>query len=368
MGEAVTDLMHMKNRSDQKSPQTPVHRPHITCSHFTKFSSEKQLVDAMFIVGGWTQTAPLCAVERFSSFYNEWRAMAPMPKRRGDVAVCSLGGMIFTVGGRDDLTCVKSVEKYDPVMDTLVKDDPDAPTAFRSGRRSAGRFMQIHVNVRKIPRKPKNMKISLKKHFQAVSCITGLCVFFGPVERFNPLEGTWQPCLPMRTAREQPGCAVYLGRIYVSGGRDELLLELSTAEKFDPDTLRWTPVKRMTHKRYQVSLAVFGGILLAVGGSDGTSTLRTIEAYNPDSNTWRLPTETLQRNNSSNTGVILDISTLKMADVDSEVPPLPPRYRFRDLLLGDQSFQNDDRRISDAIGNDRPIRIQFSSEVRIKLP
>uniref|UniRef100_UPI003AAAD2B9 potassium channel subfamily T member 1 isoform X3 n=1 Tax=Centroberyx gerrardi TaxID=166262 RepID=UPI003AAAD2B9 len=32
-----------------------------------------------------------------------------------------------------------------------------------------------------------------------------------------------------------------------------------------------------------------------------------------------------------------------MADMDSEVPPLPPRYRFRDLLLGDQTFQNDDR-------------------------
>uniref|UniRef100_A0A667YT85 Potassium sodium-activated channel subfamily T member 1 n=1 Tax=Myripristis murdjan TaxID=586833 RepID=A0A667YT85_9TELE len=32
-----------------------------------------------------------------------------------------------------------------------------------------------------------------------------------------------------------------------------------------------------------------------------------------------------------------------MADIDSEVPPLPPRYRFRDLLLGDQTFQNDDR-------------------------
>ncbi|XP_071258619.1 potassium channel subfamily T member 1-like isoform X1 [Salvelinus alpinus] len=54
-------------------------------------------------------------------------------------------------------------------------------------------------------------------------------------------------------------------------------------------------------------------------------------------------TETLQKNNSSNTGVILDISALKMAEVDSEVPPLRPRYRIRDLLLGDQSFQNDDR-------------------------
>ncbi|XP_065804360.1 potassium channel subfamily T member 1 isoform X3 [Labrus bergylta] len=57
----------------------------------------------------------------------------------------------------------------------------------------------------------------------------------------------------------------------------------------------------------------------------------------------RTSTETLQRNNSSNSGVILDISALKMAEVDTEVPPLPPRYRFRDLLLGDQTFQNDDR-------------------------
>uniref|UniRef100_A0A7N6BKE1 RCK N-terminal domain-containing protein n=1 Tax=Anabas testudineus TaxID=64144 RepID=A0A7N6BKE1_ANATE len=57
----------------------------------------------------------------------------------------------------------------------------------------------------------------------------------------------------------------------------------------------------------------------------------------------RPSTETQQKNNSSNSGVILDISALKMADVDSEVPPLPPRYRFRDLLLGDQTFQNDDR-------------------------
>ncbi|XP_055367872.1 potassium channel subfamily T member 1 isoform X14 [Betta splendens] len=54
----------------------------------------------------------------------------------------------------------------------------------------------------------------------------------------------------------------------------------------------------------------------------------------------RTPTETLQKNNSSNSGVILDISALKMADVDSEVPPLPPRYRLRDLL---QTYPNDDR-------------------------
>ncbi|KAM4634548.1 potassium channel subfamily T member 2 [Polymixia lowei] len=48
--------------------------------------------------------------------------------------------------------------------------------------------------------------------------------------------------------------------------------------------------------------------------------------------------------NSKSSGVILDISTLKMEEEpESEVPPLPHRFRFRDLLLGDQSFQNDDR-------------------------
>ncbi|XP_073334187.1 potassium channel subfamily T member 2 [Pagrus major] len=50
----------------------------------------------------------------------------------------------------------------------------------------------------------------------------------------------------------------------------------------------------------------------------------------------------LQTNTNSSSGVILDISTLKMEQQESEVPPLPPRFRFRDLLLGDQSL-NDDR-------------------------
>uniref|UniRef100_A0AAQ5Z612 RCK N-terminal domain-containing protein n=1 Tax=Amphiprion ocellaris TaxID=80972 RepID=A0AAQ5Z612_AMPOC len=51
----------------------------------------------------------------------------------------------------------------------------------------------------------------------------------------------------------------------------------------------------------------------------------------------------VQTSRSSNSGVILDISTLKMEQLESEVPPLPPRFRFRDLLLGDQGFPNDDR-------------------------
>uniref|UniRef100_A0A3P8V6B1 Potassium sodium-activated channel subfamily T member 1 n=1 Tax=Cynoglossus semilaevis TaxID=244447 RepID=A0A3P8V6B1_CYNSE len=56
----------------------------------------------------------------------------------------------------------------------------------------------------------------------------------------------------------------------------------------------------------------------------------------------RRSSDTVQNNNTSNSGVILDISALNMAEMDTEVPPLPPRYRFRDLLLG-ETLQNEDR-------------------------
>ncbi|XP_070706460.1 potassium channel subfamily T member 2 [Pempheris klunzingeri] len=63
----------------------------------------------------------------------------------------------------------------------------------------------------------------------------------------------------------------------------------------------------------------------------------TVNDHKPRSSPTPLQT------NISSSGVILDITTLKMEQLESEVPPLPPRFRFRDLLLGDQSFQNDDR-------------------------
>ncbi|XP_069025547.1 potassium channel subfamily T member 2-like isoform X2 [Embiotoca jacksoni] len=65
----------------------------------------------------------------------------------------------------------------------------------------------------------------------------------------------------------------------------------------------------------------------------------TVNDHKPRSSPAPLQTNS----SSSSSGVILEISTLKMEQMESEVAPLPPRFRFRDLLLGDQSFPNDDR-------------------------
>lgn len=74
-----------------------------------------------------------------------------------------------------------------------------------------------------------------------------------PVERYDPLEGTWSVCSHMLSPRESAGCAAYMGHIYVAGGKDELNLKLCSAERFDPCEMRWSSVKCMRSKRESVS-------------------------------------------------------------------------------------------------------------------
>ncbi|XP_078018120.1 potassium channel subfamily T member 1 isoform X2 [Epinephelus lanceolatus] len=93
------------------------------------------------------------------------------------------------------------------------------------------------------------------------------------------------------------------------------------------------PLGSIIFKRTQTSLRPLSPTL----ENQNTKTIYTDEQGNSSS---PAPLKT----NSNSSGVILDISTLKMEQLESEeVPPLPPRFRFRDLLLGDQGFQNDDR-------------------------
>ncbi|RXN30997.1 kelch 20 [Labeo rohita] len=108
-----------------------------------------------------------------------------------------------------------------------------------------------------------------------------------PVEQFCPQYNEWKMTAPMIHQRSDPGVCALRGVIYTVGGRDELGLSLSTVEKYDPDTFRWSPVRAMNNKRFQVSLVQFDGFLLAIGGSDGVRDLKTMEAYDHETNSWR---------------------------------------------------------------------------------
>uniref|UniRef100_A0A3B4VIJ4 Si:ch73-29c22.1 n=1 Tax=Seriola dumerili TaxID=41447 RepID=A0A3B4VIJ4_SERDU len=255
--------------------------------------------------GGWTRDDPSCLVEQFCPEYNEWRTAARMVNNRGSVAVGSLDGKIYTVGGEDNVRCYSSVE-YSPDTDSWSTD-----VAPLSSPRSGvclvamdGYLFAIggHDGITAMNTVEYDPKMNmwskqaamLTRRTGAVAAVLGghLYVIGGNdgdmalrSERYSPVDGTWSICAHMLSPRENAGCTVYLGHIYVAGGKDELNLELCAAERFDPDTMRWSPVKCMRNKR-QTSLVVFNGALLAVGGSDGVTNLKTIEVYSHETNTW----------------------------------------------------------------------------------
>ncbi|KAK9522228.1 hypothetical protein VZT92_018705 [Zoarces viviparus] len=264
----------------------------------------------MFMVGGWTQDDPSCLVEQFCPEYNEWRAAAHMVNNRGKVAVGTLDGKIYTVGGEDHIRCYSSVERYSPDTDSwstdvaplssprsgvcLVEMDGylyaigghDGIAAINTVERYDPKMNTWSKQAAMLTRRTRAAAAVLEGHLYVIGGNDG-DLALNSVERYNLVDGTWSICAHMLSPRENAGCAVYLGHIYVAGGKDELNLKLCGAERFDPDTMRWTPVKRMRNKRDDMSLVVFNGALMAVGGSDGVTNLKTLEAYCHETNTWR---------------------------------------------------------------------------------
>ena len=66
-------------------------------------------------------------------------------------------------------------------------------------------------------------------------------------------------------------------------------MPLNTAEYYDTRGryAKWIKISPMNQSRFGVGCCFMDGYVYAVGGSDGTN-LRTVEKYDPDTNTWKL--------------------------------------------------------------------------------
>ena len=63
------------------------------------------------IVGGWCSGDAIASVEMFNPTNNEWKAVAPMSKRRCGVGVTVLNNLLYAVGGHDGVSYLNSVER-----------------------------------------------------------------------------------------------------------------------------------------------------------------------------------------------------------------------------------------------------------------
>ena len=167
-----------------------------------------------------------------------WKALAPMPAKRGSALAAVVGDKIYVIGGA---------------------------TTPPGSKETA-----VH------PARPQ--------------------VSVGTVEEYDPVANTWRERSPMLTPRNHAAIGVVNGKIYVIGGRVGaafigLASDISVVEEYDPATDQWgAPRARMPTARSALGAGVYGGRIYVAGGEyqdpHMMATFRAVEAYDPASNTW----------------------------------------------------------------------------------
>uniref|UniRef100_UPI003467EED4 SAKe6DEtal n=1 Tax=synthetic construct TaxID=32630 RepID=UPI003467EED4 len=225
------------------------------------------------------------SVERYEPERDEWHLVAPMLTRRIGVGVAVLNGRIYAVGGYDG-----SPDGHTH-LNSVEAYDPEtdtwSPVAPMNTRRSG-----VGVAV-------------LDGHIYAVGGSHGSpdgSIHHNSVERYEPERDEWHLVAPMLTRRIGVGVAVLNGRIYAVGGYDgspDGHTHLNSVEAYDPETDTWSPVAPMNTRRSGVGVAVLDGHIYAVGGShgspDGSIHHNSVERYEPERDEWHLVAPMLTR-------------------------------------------------------------------------
>ncbi len=167
-----------------------------------------------------------------------WKALAPMPSKRGSAVAAVVGDKIYVIGGVSTIP-----GSNDPGLSQTV---PQASV--------------------------------------------------GTVEEYDPKENTWRERSPMPTPRNHATAGAVNGKIYVIGGRVGaafigLASDISVVEEYDPATDKWSaPKARMPTTRSATASGVYNGRIYVAGGeyqdTRMMATFRAVEAYDPASNTW----------------------------------------------------------------------------------
>jgi N-acetylneuraminic acid mutarotase len=196
-----------------------------------------------------------------------WATLAPMPTARQEVAVATLGGHVWVIGGFSSAAePLATVERYDPATDSWDARAPLPEAVHHAAAAVVGDRLFV---------------------------IGG---FGGGRVRWTPLDsvwewtearGTWQARAKMPTARGALAVAELGGRVHALGGSGPDALNVH--EVYDPTADRWTTANAMPTARDHLAAVAFQGKVWALGGRTsffGTQ-YANVEVYDPGSDSWR---------------------------------------------------------------------------------
>jgi N-acetylneuraminic acid mutarotase len=227
---------------DPATNQWTKKKPMALASHHVAFTTYR---DKIYAFGGFVPPesgppawVPINNAWEYDPAADTWKALAPMPGKRGSALAAAVGDKIYVVGGATTIPGSKETAIF-----------PTHP----------------HMSV-------------------------------GTVEEYDPTTNTWRERSPMPTPRNHAAIGVVNGKIYVIGGRVGAAFigfasDISVVEEYDPATDQWSgPRTRMPIARSAIGAGVYGGRIYVAGGEyqdpHMMATFRAVEAYDPAANTW----------------------------------------------------------------------------------
>lgn len=203
-------------------------------------------------------------VYQYDPSTNAWTQIADMNLIRNGVALATVNGKLYAIGGNSDSGNLNSIEEYNPATNTwLLK--ANMPTA-RQGACAAVIDNMIYV----------------------IGGVNDNGTTLNTVEAYNPFTDQWTAKANMTTARLFAGASVLNGKIYVAGGLQGGNF-FRSMEMYDPITNSWALKASMSVPRFLAGYDSLNGKMYAFGGfyvGSSYNLLNSVEAYSDITNTW----------------------------------------------------------------------------------
>jgi N-acetylneuraminic acid mutarotase len=237
---------------------------------------------------------PMGMVYEYDPASNQWTKKKPMALASHHVAfteyhgkIYAFGGFVFPQSGPPAWVPINNAWEYDPATDTWKA---LAPLPTKRGSPVAtvvGDKIYVIGGAATLPGSEATALMPTVP--QAV---------LGTVEEYDPATNTWRARSPMPTPRNHAAAGTVNGKIYVIGGRVGAAFigvasDISVVEEYDPATDKWSaPRARMPTTRSALGAGTYNGRIYVAGGEfqdpHMMATFRSVEAYDPASNTWSI--------------------------------------------------------------------------------
>ncbi|XP_073509388.1 kelch-like protein 25 [Phyllobates terribilis] len=242
---------------------------------------------------------------------------ADLPSPRKEFSACAIGCKVYVTGGRGSENGVsKDVWVYDTVHEEWSKAAPMLIARFGHGSAELQNCLYVvggHTAVAGIF--PASPSVSLKQverydplsnkwtmvaplrdgvsNAAVVSAKLKLFVFGGTsihrdrvskVQCYDLFENRWNIKAECPQPWRYTAAAVLGSQIFIMGGDTEFTA--ASAYRFDSETDQWTRIGDMTAKRMSCHAVASGNKLYVVGGYFGTQRCKTLDCYDPISDSW----------------------------------------------------------------------------------